>query len=163
MLAKRNNYFRYNMNGYETRKVPFTKISEEFYYEFFSEGPKGRIKKLVRYKLIEESPYPIYNLSFGNWDETIGDADDKIATNNNDRQKVLATVADTVLDFTRNHLDASIFASGSTPTRTRLYQMGISAFWNEINNLFVVIGFVNDEWQPFVKGINYEAFLIKRK
>jgi hypothetical protein len=151
------------MNAMEQEKYPFVKISEEFYYEFFSEGPKGRIKKLVRYKLIEESTFPIYNLSFGDWNESIGDADDKIATNNNDRQKVLATVADTVLDFTRNHPGASIFACGSTPTRTRLYQMGICAFWNEINNLFIVIGFVNDEWQPFVKGINYEAFLIKRK
>jgi hypothetical protein len=41
--------------------------------------------------------------------------------------------------------------------------MGISSFWEEISGLFTVIGYVNEEWRPFSKGINYEAFLIKRK
>jgi hypothetical protein len=41
--------------------------------------------------------------------------------------------------------------------------MGISSFWEEIGSLFMVIGYVNDQWQSFSKGINYEAFLIKRK
>ena len=29
-------------------KYSFNKLPEEFYYEFFSEGPKGTIKKVVR-------------------------------------------------------------------------------------------------------------------
>jgi hypothetical protein len=61
-------------------RYSFKKIPEEFYYEFFSEGPKGKIKKLVRYKLIDDSEQEIYNLSFGDWNETTGDADDNIAT-----------------------------------------------------------------------------------
>jgi hypothetical protein len=144
-------------------KYEYIKIPEEFYYEFFSEGPKGKIKKLVRYKLISETPDVIFNLSFGDWIEETFDADDSITTNNKDRQKVLATIADTILDFTQLHPEAFIFAQGSTLSRTRLYQMGISAFWEEIGSLFRVIGYVNGEWKPFRKGINYQAFLIKRK
>jgi hypothetical protein len=41
--------------------------------------------------------------------------------------------------------------------------MGISAFWHKIGDLFSVMGFMEDEWQSFEKGINYQAFLIKRK
>ncbi|HXB32727.1 MAG TPA: hypothetical protein VNV35_04870 [Puia sp.] len=144
-------------------KYEYNRIPEEFYYEFFSEGPKGKIKKLIRYKLISESPDHIFNLSFGDWNEKTFDADDSITTNNKDRQKVLATVADTVLDFTQLHPEAFIFAQGSTLSRTRLYQMGISAYWGEIGGLFRVIGYINGEWKPFRKGINYQAFLIKRK
>jgi hypothetical protein len=144
-------------------KYEYKKIAEEFYYEFFSEGPKGKIKKIVRYKLISESPDNIFNLSFGDWNEKTFDADDSITTDNKDRQKVLATVGDTVLDFTQLHPEAFIFAQGSTLSRTRLYQMGISAFWEEIGSLFRVIGYVNEQWKPFRKGINYQAFLIKRK
>jgi len=144
-------------------KYSFNKLAEEHYYEFFSEGPKGTIKKVVRYRLIQEFPIRIYNLGFGDWKEEQGDVDDTVATNNQDSQKVLATVADTVLDFTNNHPDAFVFAQGSTPARTRLYQMGIGSFFDQIGALFSVTAYYNGDWQPFEKGKNYEAFLIKRK
>lgn len=50
-------------------KYSFNKLPEEFYYEFFSEGPKGTIKKVVRYRLIQEHPSRIYNIGFGDWNE----------------------------------------------------------------------------------------------
>jgi len=80
-------------------KYSYYRVPEEYYYEFYSEGPKGIIKKVVRYSLIEEFPYKIYNLGFGDWIEERQDVDDLINTNNQDRQKVLGTVADTVVDF----------------------------------------------------------------
>ena len=115
----------------------FTKEPEIFYYEFFSEGPKGKVKKVVRYRLLEEFPNLIYNLGFGDWDNKQGNMNDRVVTNNHDRQKVLATVADTVIDFTKCHSNVFIFAQGSTSARTRLYQMGIASFWNEIAPLFL--------------------------
>ena len=48
-------------------------MPEEYYYEFFSEGPKGKIKKVVRYRLIEAYPNKVYNLGFGDKDETTGE------------------------------------------------------------------------------------------
>jgi hypothetical protein len=37
-------------------------------YEFYSEGPQGRIKKIVRYRRIENDPIT-YNLAFGDENE----------------------------------------------------------------------------------------------
>ncbi len=145
-------------------RYPYLKIPEEYYYEFYSEGPNGVIKKIVRYSLIQETPFKIYNLGFGDWDEKENDVDDMVNTNNQDRQRVLATVADTVIDFLKHHREVSVFAKGSTKSRTRLYQMNITAFWNEIvYGSFIVNGYLNKEWLPFQKGINFEAFIIRKK
>jgi hypothetical protein len=142
----------------------YLKISEEHYYEFHSNGPKGIVKKIVRYRLIQTTPFEIYNLGFGDWIDDKKDIDDTVNTNNEDRQKVLATVADTVFDFLADHPRASIFAKGSTKSRTRLYQMNIAAFWKEITSRsFIVKGYVNGSWCVFQKGINFEAFIIRKK
>lgn len=144
-------------------KYAFKRLPEAYYYEFYSEGPKGSVKKVVRYRLIEDFPNRVYNLGFGDWDDEKEDVNDKVKTNNADRQKVLATVAETVVDFTERNPSAYVFAQGSTASRTRLYQMGIAAFWHEIGPLFEVIAYFEGEWRSFEKGRNYEAFLIKRK
>lgn len=69
---------------------------------------------------------------------------------------VLATIAATVLEFTRHFPDVMVFAKGSTPARTRLYQMGISANWNEIEPLLHVLGYKEDKgWQPFQKNTGF--------
>ena len=145
-------------------KYPFLKIPEEHFYEFYSNGPKGIVKKVVRYSLIQERPFKIYNLGFGDWNEKQQDVDDLVITNNEDRQKVLATVADTVVDFLSNHPRAAVFAQGSTASRTRLYQMNIGAYWREIQDAsYLVQGYLSGEWQSFKTGINFEAFIIRRK
>lgn len=133
---------------------------ELFLYEFFSEGPKGSIKKTVIYSEIEDG---LFNLAFGDWNEELNKLDDSIRTNNGDRDKILATVASTAIDFTDRFPQAEIFTEGSTPARTRLYQMGISNHLEEISEGFEIQGYIEQEWSPFRKGINYEAFLIKRK
>jgi len=56
-----------------------------------------------------------------------------------------------------------VYATGSTPARTRLYQMGISANWAEIESILKIFGFNSGQWQPFQQNINYEAFLAIRK
>jgi hypothetical protein len=129
-------------------------------YEFLSEGPKGTIKKVVFYQEINDN---LFNLAFGDWDETKQKIDDKIKSNNNDRNKVLATVALTAVDFIKYHPEALIFAEGSTPARTRLYQMGILANWRDINQSFDVEGFWNGKWESFEQHKNYQAFILKAK
>jgi TRAP-type uncharacterized transport system substrate-binding protein len=76
---------------------------------------------------------------------------------------VLATVAATVIDFMEDHPDAIIIATGSTLSRTRLYQMGIAKVSDEINQGFEIQGYINNSWQPFQKGVNYSAFLLKAR
>lgn len=142
---------------------PFIKRNETYYYEFYSEGPKGKIKKVVEFYRLQEYEQKVFNLSFGDWNENTNEVSDRNTSNNSDRDKVLATVAATVIEFIKNHPEAIIFVTGSTVSRTRLYQMGIAKVWNEINSLFEIQGYLNDTWWTFQKGVNYSAFLLKAK
>lgn len=130
-------------------------------YEFTSEGPKGKIKKLVKFS--ETNFDGTYNLAFGDKDDSSGEINDKVISNNGDSEMVLATVVSTVYAFTDKYRDAWVFATGSTKARTRLYRMGISRYWVEIKRDFQVFGLKEGVWEPFVKGVAYEAFLVKRK
>jgi len=138
--------------------------SEELFlfYEFNSEGPKGLIKKIVEYTAT--STENVYNLGFGDYDETTQRINDLSITNNGDSLKILATVASTVYAFTEKYPKAWIFATGSTAARTRLYRMGITNNLVEISADFVVFGY-NEEgiWEEFIIGKNYEAFLLTKK
>jgi hypothetical protein len=118
-------------------------------FSFFSEGPKGLIKKAIEYKNIGNNHY---NLGFGDWDEIKNVINDKSRTNNGDRDKVLATVASTVSIFMEYHPGATILAVGETPAKTRLYQIGINKHWAEISAQFFVQGFRKGFWFPFEPG-----------
>jgi hypothetical protein len=132
-------------------------------YEFYSIGPNGRIKKVVRYSPQNAGGITYFNLGFGDWNEKKNRIDDLAITNNKDRQKILATVAATVLEFTLHFPDVPVYAKGSTPARTRLYQMGIVANWKEIEPLVRVYGYVEGGWESFRKNVNYQAFIAFRK
>lgn len=80
-----------------------------------------------------------------------------------DRDKVLNTVALTVLDFFEAHPDSVVIARGSTPSRTRLYQMGVNKNIDNIKTRLDVFGFNNNEWENFQKNINYEAFYVTKR
>lgn len=140
----------------------FNKEPDIFYYEFFSAGPNGIIRKVVQFHQVSATE-DIYNLGFGDFNEQLGDVDDLSVSNNKDTQKVLSTVAKTVTDFLEQHPKATVLARGSTPSRTRLYQMGISQFWSEIDAIFDVKGFKENVWQPYERGKNFEAFFIVKK
>ena len=129
-------------------------------FEFISEGPLGNIRKVVRFSQISTN---VFNLAFGDLDEETGDISDTVVTNNDDSRKVLATVAATVHDFSLQHRGVWIVAKGRTRSRNRLYRMGISNNWQEINTEFEVYGLINEEWKLFEAGKDYEAFLVRRK
>lgn len=131
-------------------------------YEFVSEGKQGRIIKRVEYRPIDESG-TFFNLSFVDVDPMTDEISDTVVTNNGDSMKVLATVAATTIDFTDRHPDALIFATGSTPARTRLYRMGITNHFKEIEQYFEVHGLTGEGWELFKTGNDYEGFIIKRK
>jgi hypothetical protein len=131
-------------------------------FEFTSEGPKGKILKVVFYSEINVKGY--YNLGFGDKDPVTGFVSDLTVTNNGDSHKVLATVAATLYAFTMQKPEATIIATGSTAARTRLYRMGISNYLDEIGKDFTVLGLTEDrKWEHFRKNITYGAFLVRRK
>lgn len=130
-------------------------------YTFVSEGRNGRITKIIKYVELENSGF--YNLGFGDKIGDTEDFDDKIVSNNGDRQKILATVAATIYDFTNKNPTAFVLIKGSSLSRTRLYRINISNFWEEISQNFYVFGQLDKRWQPFEPNQDYAVFLLKRK
>jgi len=142
-------------------KYPLKAEKSLMVFEFTSDGPKGQIRKLVKYS--ETNLKDMYNLAFGDRDEESGEIDDKSISNNGDSDMVLATVVSTVYAFTERYPDSWVFATGSPKARTRLYRRGLTKYLLEIRRDFQVFGLIDDEWEPFEKDVNYEAFLVKRK
>lgn len=126
-----------------------------------SEGKLGRVVKLVAYQ--PTNLKGVYNLAFGDKNADTGQINDRIITDNGDRDKVLATVAATVYAFTDKYSDSWVYLTGSTKSRTRLYRMGISKFIDELNQDFEVYGQLNDSWENFKLNTEFEGFLIRRK
>ncbi len=130
-------------------------------FEFVSEGPNGRIPKLIEFT--ETNLKNFYNLAFGDKDEKTGKINDKVISNNNDTDKVLATVASAVLAFTDKYPEAWVYATGSTNSRTRLYRMGINKYFEDVANEFFIFGESDDKWLPFEKEKDFEGYVVKRK
>jgi hypothetical protein len=129
-------------------------------YEFVSNGPKGNIRKIVRFSRLSSK---VYNLAFGDLDEETGELNDRIVSNNKDSMIVLATIADIVNSFLSHFPERYVAVRGSTHSRTRLYRINIVIFWVEISSSFQVYGLKNRVWEPFEKDKNYDAFLIHKK
>ncbi|WP_343688039.1 hypothetical protein [Chitinophaga sp.] len=142
-------------------KYPYKNTQLSANFEFESLGPKGKIKKIIQYELMGhlEDGTPLFNLAFGDYNKRKRSYSDLTITNNEDKNKVLATVAGTVLDFSANYNKVAIHAKGSTPARTRLYQIGINTFKTEIVNHYTILGNRNDNWENFESGVNYDAFI----
>lgn len=139
-----------------------TVASEAFRtFVFVSEGPKGKVTKVVRYTEINIKDF--YNLGFGDQDPVTGYVSDKIRTDNKDSQKVLATVVSTLYVFMQAYPEATVIATGSTVGRTRLYRIGITNNLEHIQRDFIVLGLTKEGWEDFRKGKEYGAFLVQRK
>lgn len=133
-------------------------------FQFVSEGPKGKITKVIQFTqtLHEE----IYNLAFGNL-KSDGCVDDETTNDNGDRNKILATVAGAVYEFSSHYPDKFIFFCGTTPQRTRLYRMALTINMEALKNDFriyrVLRGIDTFERVAFRKGVDYFGFMVTRK
>jgi hypothetical protein len=129
-------------------------------FEFVSEGPKGKINKLIAYKEYEGYP-DVYNLGFG--DVVEGVVNDVVVSNNGDSKKVLRTVASTIPNFFDTHQTAIVLIFGTTQARSRLYRMMISNNLRFFKNELVVFGLVNGDWYLFDENFTYDGFMIRMK
>ncbi len=129
-------------------------------FEFISEGSKGAIRKLIEFQATTDPD--VYNLAFGDQDFA-GDINDLAVTNNGDTEKVLATVVAAVYAFFDRHPVAYVYATGSTRSRTRLYRMSITKFYEEIRDDFYLYGQTGNNFPKFELGKDYEGFLAQRK
>jgi len=71
-----------NLNAMNLAKYKIITGPGEFYYEFYSEGPKGSIRKIVRFTPLTEYEDNYYNLYLGDWLEAEGRASDTAVSNN---------------------------------------------------------------------------------
>lgn len=131
------------------------------YFEFISVGTKGTVRKLIEFQ--NTSTPGLYNLAFGDKDPETGVINDLAVTNNGDTEKVLGTVVSALYAFLHKNPQAMVYATGSTPARTRLYRMGITRFYEEIKEDFYLFGQIGNELFPFEIGREYEGFLVRRK
>jgi hypothetical protein len=130
-------------------------------YEFISEGPRGRIMKVVEYSKFDEAG--LYNLGLADANELTHSMNYTTISNNGDTRKVLTTIISTLFPFTDRFPEAKIYFEGNTPARTRLYRMAISNSINWLSENFYVFGLNDNKWQKFKIKVDYEAFLITRK
>lgn len=130
-------------------------------FEFLSEGPKGKIQKIIQFSLVNQNN--LYNLAFGDRHQTTGEIDDRVITDNGDSEKVLATVVAAVHAFCDQFPLAWIYTTGSTASRTRLYRMGINKYFEIVEADFEIFGQTESEWERYIKDKDYQAFVIQRK
>ncbi len=130
-------------------------------FEFLSEGSKGKILKVVQFQQMNQPS--LYNLAFGDKDYSTGTIDDKVVTDNGDSIKVLATVVSALYAFADKHPDSWIYATGSSASRTRLYQMGINRYYEIVIEDFEIMGEHRNEWELYQYGKTYQAFAVHKK
>jgi len=129
--------------------------------EFYSDGPKGRIKKTVMFTKAQGNP-TIYNLAFGDVDPHTGIVSDIIISDNKDRDKVLATVANAIHAFC-NHYGNYYICTRQHPGKNKIIPNEYYPVMDEISIDFEVHGVIDNISYEFQKNVNYEGFLVKRK
>jgi hypothetical protein len=137
------------------------KVAADFaVFDFISTGRNGTIQKRIAFT--ETDWKNVYNLAFGDIDDD-GSINDSSVSNNGDRNKILATVARVVDDYTKRYPDRWIIFKGSTDERTRLYRMAVGLHLEELSATFEIYGYVDEQFILFNKELKISAFLIKRK
>lgn len=73
----------------EWERYELVRNADGLKYSFYSEGPRGRIRKGIAFQLILGVGKSTFNLAYGDFEEGTDRIDDGSVSNNNDRQKVL--------------------------------------------------------------------------
>jgi hypothetical protein len=129
-------------------------------FDFVSVGRHRAILKRIAFS---HTGMPnIYNLAFGDLTEN-GDIDDYSISNNGDRNKILATVANAIAMYTQKYPKRWILIIGSTESRMRLYRMAIGLNFDELSLLFDIYAYTGSEIMPFSNELMINSLLVRRK
>lgn len=145
----------------DVEKYDLRAESDRTTFEFVSKGPKGLIIKVIDFQYIGEPN--LYNLAFGDKNSDTGVLDDLSVSDNGDSEKVLVTVVAALYRFFDNFPDAFVYAMGSANARNRLYRMGITRYFEQMNRDFSLLGQKEEGFEEFEIGKDYEGFLARRK
>jgi len=137
----------------------FKRIDQSLSFSFESRGKRNIEKRVIFQKLSIDNYYQLALVDV----KQDGTFDDKIISNNGDRNKVLATVFQILNYFLTIYPNVIVLFAGSTDSRTRLYQIALSSEYEKASILFNISGFYNNSFETFVKNKTYEAFAISKK
>lgn len=137
----------------------FKQIDQSLSFSFESRGKRNIEKRVIFQKLSIDNYYQLALVDV----KQDGTFDDKIISNNGDRNKVLATVFQILNYFLTIYPNVIVLFAGSTDSRTRLYQIALSSEYEKASILFNISGFYNNSFETFVKNKTYEAFAISKK
>jgi hypothetical protein len=137
----------------------FRILKEELTFIFESKGKRIITKRVIFQKLDTENYFQMALVDV----LQNGIFDDVIVSDNGDRNKVLATVYQILSYFLNLYPCATVLFAGSTPSRTRLYQIVINTELEKATQLFNISGFYGDSFESFSKNKSYEAFAISKK
>jgi hypothetical protein len=137
----------------------FTTLNGAMRFDFTSVGLRI-IHKVVIYQKL---PRPdSYNLVLADVNE-YNQLDDFSVSDNGDRDKILATVVQTLFTFFEQHPLAAVSFTGSTSARTRLYQVAIARELDRAGERLDVYGLIDDQPEPFERNKPYVGFVIFQK
>ncbi len=134
---------------------------DSLWFEFESISEKKTVKKIVVFSSFSDNPN-LYNLALADVFPD-GSYSDNSITNNDDMEKVMATVIQILLHFFEKHPSKKVYIEGSSAERTRLYRIIISRELPKIENVFGVYGILNNSIELFEKNKNYNGFVISLK
>jgi hypothetical protein len=135
-------------------------------YSFISEGPKGALTKLVKFSAFKQVP-DSFNLALGTIRGEVVDYSE--TTDNNDRDKILATIFHIARIFSHVYHDQKIFIKGRDEITTRLYRAAINHGYEEIIKEYFIYGgiyvAITDQYnfELFEGNRHYGAFLFVRR
>ena len=134
--------------------------TNELHFDFISVGKKGEIYKRVTFIELE---YGFFNMGLGDLNPESAEVDYFSVSDNGDRNTILATVSEIIVSFFELYPSHTIYFKGTSRSRTRLYQMAINHFYDELSERFHILGELDDKMTRFKRNTNYKSFLILKK
>ncbi len=138
----------------------FSTSEDATFYEFDSIGEEKIVCKQVKFSPSQIPDF--YWLALVDVLED-GSVSDSSRPRQGDVEKVLATVLQTMLVFFKKYPTASVAFSGSTDTRTRLYNMAIIRELNNARDTFMIQGYVDGLFEDYTPGRQYAGFAVSLK
>jgi len=146
------------MQQYEA--YPFVLNEGKTHYHFQSIGKRGVFEKAIEFSPLNDN---IYNLALLDFDPVTGEYSDDTVTDNGDTREVLATVLQIALHFLARNPYRTIYFTGNSDSRTRLYQIAIGKLFADVHGFLSIRGYDKERWSDFEPNGSFESFLIERK
>lgn len=127
-------------------------------FKFESVSAFRRVKKVIIYSPFRKYENT-YNLALFDVLSN-GSFSDLSVSNNLDMEKIFGTVVKSMLSFFAKNPAVSLYITGSTPARTRLYTIIILKELLEARKFFEIYGLNGNTKELFVPNHKYDAFLI---